>query len=200
VEPHAEPILLPAPPPPASPTVATAVLPVPGRAGKRGKATVALAGVLALAAAGVWLSTRTPRPNHPRPPAAHDTTAGTMAPVPAPTGAPAVPPLPSASPTPPAAGFVPARPVGPPQPAYPGKAQGTGLTARVTVEVEIDATGRVTKAHAAFLDAEKPIPWDLYPAFKEAAVRAARDLAFQPATRDGVAVSDKGRLEIEVRP
>jgi TonB family protein len=99
----------------------------------------------------------------------------------------------------PPAGFVAAQPLDKPEPAYPEQARGTGLTVRVTVDLQIDDTGRVLSANAPFLASATPVPQNLYLSFKEAALKAARRTRFQPATRDGSAVGDKVRLVVEVR-
>jgi outer membrane biosynthesis protein TonB len=113
-----------------------------------------------------------------------------------------------ATPPPPAAstpaglppGTSPAQPVDRPEPVYPEQAAGTGLAVHVTVDLAIDDRGRVIKADAPFVDAEKPIPWELYRPFKNAALKAARALHFQPASRYGAPIRDQVRLVIEVRP
>jgi outer membrane biosynthesis protein TonB len=86
-----------------------------------------------------------------------------------------------------------------PDPAYPREARGTGLTVRVTVDLEVDDTGRVQSATAPFLASAAPIPQDLYLYFKDTALKAARETRFQPATRDGKRVKDRVRLVYEVR-
>jgi serine/threonine-protein kinase len=147
-------------------------------------------GAVALLSAVLWMS-RSGSPPQNRPAAQ---------PSPAPASPPPPPllqPTPAETPRPP--DFFPAQPVDRPEPVYPRQARGTGLAARVTVDLNIDDRGRVIKAAAPFLDAEKQIPWNLYRPFKNAALKAARDLRFQPATREGAPVKDKVRLVIEVR-
>jgi len=97
-------------------------------------------------------------------------------------------------------GYSPARALDQPQPVYPETALGTGLAVRVTVDLEIDDRGSVVKAAAPFVDAEKPIPWNLYHSFQNAALEAARTLRFQPSTQNGKPARDHTRLVIEVRP
>jgi serine/threonine-protein kinase len=101
--------------------------------------------------------------------------------------------------TPPPAGFVKAQPLEPLQPDYPELARGTGLTVRATVDVEVDGSGRVLSAKVPFLASATTIPDNLYTRFRDAALDAARRTRFQPATRDGAAVSDKVRIIVEMR-
>jgi TonB family protein len=113
---------------------------------------------------------------------------------------PVATPVPAETPPPLPAEFTPAQPLDRPQPVYPEKARGRGLIARVTVDLSVDESGRVTRAVAPFVDSQQEIPWDLYRPFQQAALKAARALRFQPAMRDGVPVRDKVRLVVDVTP
>jgi serine/threonine-protein kinase len=106
------------------------------------------------------------------------------------------------SPPPPTepAGDLPAQPLDPPAPIYPAEALAFGLPVRVTVDLTVDEKGAVKKAAAPFMDAEQPIPSNLYKLFRNAAQKAARDLRFQPATRNGKPVRSTVRLIVEVKP
>jgi serine/threonine-protein kinase len=110
------------------------------------------------------------------------------------TPAPVVPPSGESS------GDRPAQPLDQPQAVYPEKALAFGLPVRVTVDLTVDDRGRVVKAAAPFMDAEQPVPSHLFRSFRSAALKAARALRFQPATRDGKPVKEKARLIIEVKP
>ena len=128
--------------------------------------------------------------------------AGSRAKTPA-EGTPVQQPPSSASAPPPVAspsGDLPAQPLDQPQPVYPEKALAFGLPVRVTVDLTVDDRGRVVKAAAPFMDAEQPVPSHLFRSFRSAALKAARALRFQPATRGGKPVKEKVRLMIEVKP
>jgi protein TonB len=66
------------------------------------------------------------------------------------------------------------------KPVYPALLKSQGLEANVTVLLQLDASGAVTKVQIV-----KPAQ---YPEFNEAARRAALAERFEPATRDGVAI------------
>jgi len=202
------------PPPPALPPPAAEPEPPEPRKRSWGLAAAGLVtGALAVGALGLWIAGQRgpaePRPGHPTPPPVHQETpsATTAAPfeTPIPTGSlgtDLTPPAASTdlTPAPPAAaGFVKAQPLAPPQPVYPDQARGTGLTVRVTIDLDVSSSGRVLSANAPFLASAKPIPQNLYLYFKDAALQAARDTRFQPAIRDGVPVESKERLVVEVR-
>ena len=177
---------------------------------KTGKLWIAaFLGLGALVAIGLWIAPHVSSgpERRPTPPAVHEPS---PEPAPALTTAGIEPivsgeyqPMPLQEETPlvsvPPAGFVAAQPLDKPEPAYPDQARGTGLAVRVTVDLQIDATGRVLNATAPFLASATPIPQNLYLSFKETALKAARRTRFQPATRDGSAVADKVRLVVEVR-
>jgi serine/threonine-protein kinase len=97
-------------------------------------------------------------------------------------------------------GDLPAQPLDQPQPVYPEKALAFGIPVRVTVDLTVDDRGRVVKAVAPFMDAEQPVPSHLFRSFRSAALKAARALRFQPATRGGKPVKEQVRLMIEVKP
>jgi serine/threonine-protein kinase len=104
-------------------------------------------------------------------------------------------------PTPvPPSGDLPAQPLDRPEPIYPAEALAFGVPVRVTVDLTLDQRGEVVRAVAPFMDSEREIPRNLYHLFRNAALKAARDLRFRPATRDGVPVRDKVRLVIEISP
>jgi serine/threonine-protein kinase len=107
---------------------------------------------------------------------------------------------PEPTPTLPPLGDLPAQPLDRPAPLYPAEALAFGLPVRVTVDLTVDDRGRVVKAAAPFMDAEREIPRAHYRRFREAALEAARALNFRPATRNGEPVRDKVRLVIEVSP
>jgi serine/threonine protein kinase len=111
-------------------------------------------------------------------------------------------PSPATSPTPalPLSGDQPAQPLDQPQAVYPEKALAFGIPVRVTVDLTVDDRGRVVKAAAPFMDAEQPVPSHLFRSFRSAALKAARALRFQPATRAGKPVKEQVRLMIEVKP
>jgi eukaryotic-like serine/threonine-protein kinase len=187
----------PIPPPPVSPP-------------KTGKLWIAaFLGLGALVAIGLWIAPHVssgPERRPTPPPAVHKPS---PAPAPALTTAgiePVVgedqsttPPEETQLASEPPAGFVAAQPLEKPEPVYPEQARGTGLAVRVTVDLQIDATGRVLNATAPFLASATPIPQNLYLSFKETALKAARRTRFQPATRDGSAVGGRVRLVVEVR-
>jgi outer membrane biosynthesis protein TonB len=100
----------------------------------------------------------------------------------------------------PPSGDLPAQPLDPPAPIYPAEALAFGVPVRVTVDLTVDPRGEVVRAAAPFMDAEREIPRSLYHLFRNAALRAARDLRFRPATHDGAPVRDKVRLVIEISP
>jgi eukaryotic-like serine/threonine-protein kinase len=100
----------------------------------------------------------------------------------------------------PPSGDLPPRPLDQPQAVYPEKALAFGIPVRVTVDLTVDDRGRVVKAAAPFMDAEQPVPSHLFRSFRSAALKAARALRFQPATRDGKPVKKQVRLIIEVKP
>ncbi len=164
---------------------------------------------LALGALGLWIAAprgpAEPRTQQPTPPPAHQESPPAATTVPAePSPSPLLgtdltPPAETPQTPPSAPGFVKAQPLAPPQPTYPEQARGTGLTVRVTIDLEVSSSGRVLSANAPFLASAKPIPQNLYLYFKDAALQAARDTRFQPATRDGVPVESKERLVVEVR-
>ena len=66
------------------------------------------------------------------------------------------------------------------KPPYPETLKSQGIEADVTVMVSLDAAGKVTSA--------KVIKGAPYPAFNEAALKAAQDEDFEPATRDGTPI------------
>jgi outer membrane biosynthesis protein TonB len=105
-------------------------------------------------------------------------------------------PAPAASPS----GDLPAQPLDQPQAVYPEKALAFGVPVRVTVDLTVDDRGRVVKASAPFMDAEQQVPSHLFRSFRSAALKAARALRFQPATRGGKPVKEQVRLMIEVKP
>src|SRR5262245_19821042 len=93
-------------------------------------------------------------------------------PSPAPSASPSAPPSSQAS-TP--------RPLNYTPPRYPPEAEKAGLEANVVLKLDIDKTGKVTKAEVV-----EPAGHG----FDEAAVEAAMQLAFEPARRpDGTAVA-----------
>lgn len=114
-------------------------------------------------------------------------------------------PLPGEDQTPPAQtrprepGFVPARLAEPLAPVYPREARGAGGTVRATVDVTIDETGEVVAAEVPFLSSTTSTGRS-YVLFKEAALRAVRNARFEPARRNGMAVEDKVRLVLVMRP
>jgi len=166
-------------------------------------------GALALGTLGLWIAgprgPAEPKRQQPTPPPVHQESPPAATTVPAePSPSPFLgtdftPPAETPQTPPSAPGFVKAQPLAPPQPTYPEQARGTGLTVRVTIDLEVSNSGRVLSANAPFLASAKPIPQNLYLYFKDAALQAARDTRFQPATRDGVPVESKERLVVEVR-
>ena len=166
-------------------------------------------GALALGALGLWIAgprgPAEPKTQQPTPPPVHQESPPAVTTVPAdPSPSPLLgsdltPPAETSQTPPSALGFVKAQPLTPPQPTYPEQARGTGLTVRVTIDLEVSNSGRVLSANAPFLASAKPIPQNLYLYFKDAALQAARDIRFRPATRDGVPVGDKVRLVVEVQ-
>jgi serine/threonine-protein kinase len=199
--------LTPPPPPPAEPEPFEPLKRPWGLA-----AAGLLIGALALGALGLWLAgprgPAGPKPHYPAsptPPPLHQETSPAATTVPADPspgtvlGTDLTPPAETPQPPPSAAGFVKAQPLTPPQPTYPDQARGTGLTVRVTIDLEVSSSGRVLSANAPFLASAKPIPQNLYLYFKDAALQAVRDTRFQPAARDGVPVESKARLVVEVR-
>jgi TonB family protein len=215
----------PAPPPPVHvPVQETPAEPPIQRKGRGGLLAAVIAGVLAVGGLGYWLAGSRGPVSKPVPQAGEsrdfkdgkdskdsNDNGGTVA-----TTATAEPEGESASTytmepeaeetSPPAeetvapSGNLPAQPIQPPRPEYPSAARGTGLTVRATVDFEVDATGQVLEANVPFLSSAKPIPDNLYRDFRDAALKAARRTHFQPARRNGVAVGDKVRLVVELRP
>ena len=96
-------------------------------------------------------------------------------------------------------GFVPARPAEPLRPIYPREARGAGGIVRATVDAQIDENGELISADVPFLSSTTS-PGRAYVLFKEAALRAVREARFEPARRNGVAVADKVRIVVELRP
>jgi len=94
---------------------------------------------------------------------------------------------------------VPARLVTPLRPVYPQKARGAGGTVRATVDVQIDETGEVLSVDVPQLSSATSLG-SSYALFKEAALRAVRDARFEPARHNGVAVQDKVRIVVVLRP
>jgi protein TonB len=68
----------------------------------------------------------------------------------------------------------------PKEPDYPPELRAQGLEENVPVMVSLDAAGKVTSV--------KILKASQYPAFNEAAEKAAREEEYEPATRDGVAI------------
>jgi len=200
----------PPPPPPLPPPVETEPEPFEPRKKSWGLAAAGLVtGALALGALGLWIAgprgpaepktqQSTPPPLHQETPPAATTVPAEPSPSPL-LGTDLTPPAETPQTPPSAPGFVKAQPLSPPQPVYPEQARGTGLTVRVTIDLEVSSSGRVLSANAPFLASAKPIPQNLYLYFKDAALQASRDTRFQPATRDGVPVESKERLVVEVR-
>jgi protein TonB len=104
--------------------------------------------------------------------------------------APATPPPPAAE-EPSRLAYTPPRLVSLPDPSYPRAARRMGREATVVLRVRVNARGRV-------LDAE-PIGEEVGFGFEEEAVRAARRARFEPASRDGVAVTADTRLAVQFR-
>ncbi len=108
----------------------------------------------------------------------------------------------------------------PPTPAYPPAALAAGLSADVTLQIDIDANGSVTAAKvirpAVLLPVTPATPAppvdagadaaadageaDLARAFEESAVVAARALAFEPAEIDGVPGAIRLEYVLRFRP
>ena len=74
-----------------------------------------------------------------------------------------------------------------PQPRYPASAQRRGVGAVVTLEMDVDARGRVDAVRILSVDAER-----YGKDFARAAERAAKRTRFDPRTLDGVAVPASG--------
>jgi TonB family protein len=87
-------------------------------------------------------------------------------------------------PPPPPEIFVPPIPTRRVQPVYPAIARAAGVLGRVVVEVTIDEAGNVTSAKAV----QGP------PVLHEAAVEAAKQWKFRPATRGGKPVADTQKV------
>ncbi|HKH44790.1 MAG TPA: TonB family protein [Thermoanaerobaculia bacterium] len=96
-------------------------------------------------------------------------------------------------------GFVPAKLAEPLRPVYPREARGAGGIVRATVDAQIDENGELISADVPFLSSTTS-PGRAYVFFKEAALRAVREARFEPARRNGVAVADKVRIVVELRP
>jgi len=205
------------PPPPPVATVRT--LPPPAtRKSRRGLITLALAGTALAATLGLWRLT-SPRDETAPPPEPSGAATGqaspsaepqdaTEGPLPRPEGpieettaAPLGPEgqLPQTETQPREPAFVPARPAEPLRPVYPREARGAGGVVRATVDVQVDEDGEVVSADVPFLSSTTSMG-PAYVLFKEAALKAVRSARFEPARRNGVAVPDKVRVVVEMRP
>lgn len=193
------------------PHAASPPLPAPPaeRRSRRGL-TLVLAVLAVAATVGLWLLT-SPRDEPAEPggavtapaspsaqPSAENplTTSGAEEPVEEATSSPLTSELPPPDERP---AFVPARLAEPLQAVYPREARGAGGTVRATVDASVDETGQVIAAEVPFLSSTTS-PGRAYVLFKEAALRAVRNARFEPARRNGVAVADKVRVVVEMRP
>jgi protein TonB len=79
------------------------------------------------------------------------------------------------------------------EPVYPPLAKKARRTASVVVRALVDEEGRVVQAEIARGDASKL-------GFDEAALAAARQMLFRPASKDGVPVKIWVELPITFRP
>jgi periplasmic protein TonB len=77
-------------------------------------------------------------------------------------------------------------------PPYPASLRGKGVRGEVGVQVDIDATGQVTRAVVV-----RPSSYD---EFNAAAVDAARRCAYEPARVDGVAVARTIDINVQFQP
>ncbi len=82
-----------------------------------------------------------------------------------------------------------------PAPKYPEEAVGYGAGALVRLRLILRASGEVTDISTVKVSMTKGAPQDLADAFVREAVRAAEKVKFEPAQKDGQAVSQYIILE-----